>query len=889
MQEVGRTRYRHANPLDPAPVLALRFRLADDEAGTLPPATVRTLTASIPAASARGIRLEGGNAIVGEALQGPEGRFLAAGLLLQFLLEAGGCRASAWGVRRAGKRSAVVYAGWDDWAVADAAAAELVWLLPALDAPEPRSLGTLLEAAVVRMRRCRLDQTGAALVAAAAAQGIPWRRVGAGDSLLQLGWGARQALMRESLIGGVQALPFLMARDKPSTSARLRQLGLPAPEFRRVLSADQAVVAARQLGGRVVVKPVGSSKANGVATGLQEEAAVRSAYEAARRYGEVMIERHVEGADHRLLVVGGRLLAAAQRIPGGVIGDGRRSVAALVAALNRDPRRGRGFEKLLNILEIDAEAQSLLARQKLTPDSVPAARQWVPLRRVGNISQGGIAIDVTDRIHPENAAAAVAAAEALGLPVAGVDFISRDISRPFRENGAAICEVNGCPGLRPHWVGDPKRDVVTPILRLAFGEGDDGRIPVAAVTGTHGKTTTARMLATIWGEEGGGVGLATTDGVQLDGAWLAHGDFAGVNGADLLFAHPRVRAAVLESARGGILRRGFAFDRCDVAAVICVDDDHLGEHGVATTEDMARVKARLVRLARRAVALNAADPLVRAMAAEKHPDARLLWVLPPDAAANVGSEELRGERVEVAAHAGEDWILHREEAGVTPLIAVSALPSAAAAEGPLPFNLLNACMAAALALGLGLSPQTIAGGLGRFRLGGEQSLGRYQTFDAAGRRVLLDFAHNPRQVGHIAALLGGAGSGGRRLCAFTAPGNRLEPVYAEVAAAVAGRFDVYIPYERIEWRRQRPAGEVSQLLAAGLASTGVAGDAIHPARTQADALQRLFALSRPGDLLVCLGAESHAAARQIAESLRDLEGRPDPSAATNRLEAGLQR
>ncbi len=740
MKLLNRTRYRYRNIFAPMPVLSLALQREEGEPAGLSPAAVAALSAALPPVNRLRVQVGGREQPALEGLGGETGIFLTAALLPSLLLQQVGLAVERFGVHRTGESGAIVFFQCDDWAVAEAVAAALPPLMAALTR-EAGAAGFAAAAAAAsqRLRHARLDQTTLALAGAARAQDVPWQRLGAYDSLIQLGWGARQSLLRESVIGPASALGQIMARDKPSTLARLWQFTLPVPRFACVQSAEEAIAAAATLGGRVVLKPVGGTKAIGVSTGLSDAAAIERAFATARRFGpRVLVEQHIDGADHRLLVVGGRLVAAALRVPGGVAGDGSSSVAALLAALNRDPRRGRGFDKLMNRIEIDAEAQQLLAAQGLTLDSVPAAGRWVPLRRVGNISQGGLAVDVTDRVHPVNAAAAVAAAEALGLPVAGVDFLSPDIGRSWEEVGGAICEVNGCPGLRPHWIADPNRDVVTPILRLAFAEGDDGRIPVAAVTGSHGKTTVTRMTGAILAAAGPGVGTATTDGVKLDGRWLVRGDYAGSNGADLLFAHPATRAAVLETARGGIITRGFGFDRCDVAAVTYVDNDHLGFMGVHTLDDLAAVKGRLVELASRAVVLNLADPRTRQMAARRQAGVRLIWVRPPGTTLEAGLEYEPGDLVEVASWQGRPWILYRAGDTTTPLMEMAALP--ATDGGLLVFNGANACFAAAIAFGLGQSLEAVVGGLSGFRLGATDSPGRYQLMQGAGRSVLLDGA-----------------------------------------------------------------------------------------------------------------------------------------------------
>src|SRR5690606_23986353 len=367
-------------------------------------------------------------------------------------------------------------------------------------------------------QRC-LDQTTRAIVQAAEARNIPWFRLSPAHRMVQLGHGRFFHRLFESTPDGERLLARHIARSKLITNGVLRDVGLPVPRQIMAQDAQSAVRAAGRLGYPVVLKPADSGKGNRVHVGLRDEAAVRRAFATSFvRGAPVLVEKFIPGGDHRLLVASGGLAAAARRIPASVVGDGRRSVRALVDDANRDSRRGLRFTNLLVRLVLDDETGRTLREQGLDENAVPAAGRRVFLRKTANISTGGTAEDVTDRVHPDVKHMAELAAQAVGLQVAGIDFITLDISRSWMEAGA-ICEVNNTPGLRPHWAaeGGPRRDVVTPILDLMFPPDRPHHVPIAAVTGTNGKTTTSHMLARILKQSGKHVGVASTIGVRVDG------------------------------------------------------------------------------------------------------------------------------------------------------------------------------------------------------------------------------------------------------------------------------------------------------------------------------------------------------------------------------------
>ncbi|HET9954246.1 MAG TPA: cyanophycin synthetase, partial [Polyangiaceae bacterium] len=480
-----------------------------------------------------------------------------------------------------------------------------------------------LEAQLTELRHAyeneRLGPSTGSIVRAALDRGIPARRLTSG-SLVMLGHGARQRRIWAAETDRTSAIAEAIAQDKELTKSLLRAAGVPVPEGRPVESPEQAWEAAQEVGLPVVVKPRNGNQGRGVSVRLSSEEAVKLGYELARKQSsEIIVEKHVEGADFRLLVIGGKLVAAARREPPKVIGDGRNDIAELVRVENLDPRRGDDHSTSLSKLRLDEIGLEMLAEQGLAPESVPAAGQVVVLRRNANLSTGGTAADVTDEVHPEVAKRVADAAAMIGLDIAGIDVMAPRLDIPLEKSGGAIVEVNAAPGLRMHLEpssGKP-RNVGSAIIESMFGRGDDARIPIVAITGTNGKTTTTRCVAHLLKQHGLRVGMTCTDGIYVEGRRIDTGDCSGPKSARVVLGHPRVDAAVLETARGGMLREGLGFDWCDVAIVTNVGEgDHLGLNGIYTVEDLARVKEIPVRRVspRGAAVLNADDPLVVAMA-----------------------------------------------------------------------------------------------------------------------------------------------------------------------------------------------------------------------------------------------------------------------------------
>jgi cyanophycin synthetase len=470
------------------------------------------------------------------------------------------------------------------------------------------------------VRRTTLGPSTKALVDEAVRRGIPVMRLDE-KSLLQLGHGRHQQKIRASITGRTSLVATDLAGNKDMTKKLLDESGVPVPRGIVVRDVEEAVSGARRLRFPLVTKPLDGNHGRGVTIGIMDEDQLRFGFREAQAQAkgrDVIVEQFFEGNDHRILVVGGKMVAVAERIPAQVVGDGISSIRQLVAEVNRDPRRGEGHENVMTRIRIDAHVEEYLARSGLTPDSIPEADEVVPLRATANLSTGGTAVDRTNEIHPDNAEIARRAALIVGLDVCGVDFVCPDISRSVRETGGGVIEVNAAPGLRMHIEpseGAP-RDVARPIVEMLFPRGRPSRIPIIAITGTNGKSTVGRMAKHILRYTGCTVGLTSTTGVYINDILTHEGDATGPRSARMILRDPTVEVAVLETARGGLLREGLAYEEADIAACLNVTADHLGLKGIETVEDLASVKQVVVEAVRRGghSILNADDPLTVRMA-----------------------------------------------------------------------------------------------------------------------------------------------------------------------------------------------------------------------------------------------------------------------------------
>ncbi len=719
-------------------------------------------------------------------------------------------------------------------------------------------------AVVARLRELdedeRIGPSTGAIVDAAVARGIPFRRLTSG-SLVQLGWGSKARRIQAAELDVTSAVAESIAQDKDLTKRLLHAAGVPVPLGRPVADVDDAWKVAEEVGLPVVVKPQDGNQGKGVTVNITTRAQLEAAYAAALQYGdEVMVERFLPGHDFRLLVVGHQLVAAARREPPQVLGDGVHTISQLVDIVNQDPRRGSGHGTALTKIRLDDIAIARIAAEGLAPGSVPAQGQRVVLRNNANLSTGGSATDVTDDVHPEVAARAIEAAQTIGLHICGVDVICESILRPLEEQNGGIVEVNAAPGLRMHLApsfGRP-RNVGVPMVDALFPPGQDGRIPLVAVTGTNGKTTTTRLIAHLFTAHGWRTAMTNTDGVYVNGRQIDSGDCSGPRSARNALAHPEADAAVLECARGGLLREGLGFDRCQVAVVTNVGEgDHLGLNFIHTVEDVAVLKRVIVQnVAQDGYAvLNAADPHVAAMATSC--PGKVIFFAADRHHPVMATHRAQGNRV---VYVDEGHIVAAEGSWreSVPLREIPITRS-----GAIGFQVENAMAAIAATWALGLPWQTIRRGLAGFVNDSDNAPGRFNVMDYRGATLIADYGHNPDAIRALVQAVD-AIPARQRSVVISGAGDRRDQDIVEQTRTLGAAFDDVVLYQDA-CQRGRADGEVLALLKQGLEGAPRTRyvTEIHGEFVAIDhALERL----QPGDLCLVL-------VDQVEEALAHLRRR----------------
>jgi cyanophycin synthetase len=672
-----------------------------------------------------------------------------------------------------------------------------------------------LEDALSRLRELdedvRLGPSTGSIVDAAVARNIPYRRLTEG-SMVMFGWGSRQRRIQAAEMDKTSAIAESIAQDKELTKKLLAAAGVPVPRGRIVSDVASAWNAALEVGLPVVVKPRDGNQGKGVTVNIDEREQLEKAIAAAQEYGdEIIIEQYLSGNDFRLLVVGRKLVAAARRDPPQVVGDGVHTVKQLVDQVNSDPRRGSGHATSLTKIRFDDIALARLAAQGYAAESVPARGQRVMLRNNANLSTGGTATDVTDDVHPAVAASAIEAAQMVGLDICGVDMVCDSVLRPLEEQDGGIVEVNAAPGLRMHLApsyGKP-RQVGEAIIDDMFAPGEDGRIPVVAVTGTNGKTTTVRLIAHLLTKNGQCVGMTNTDGVYIEGRRIDSGDCSGPKSARNVLLHPDVDAAVFETARGGVLREGLAFDRCQVAVVTNIGTgDHLGLNYITTVEDLAVLKRVIVQNVADSgyAVLNAADPIVAVMAANC--PGEVIFFAADRHNPLMTSHRAQGQRVVYVDNtelvAAQGAFEHR--------IPLSQIPITA--NGTIGFQVENVMASVAAAWAAGADWRAIREGLQSFANDSDNAPGRFNVFNYRGATLIADYGHNPDAM---LALVGAVNTmpAKRRVVVISGAGDRRDEDIRQQTRILGDVFDEVVLYQD-QCQRGREDGEVIALLREGL-------------------------------------------------------------------------
>ena len=684
------------------------------------------------------------------------------------------------------------------------------------------------------------------IVTEADARKIPWMLLSA-RSMVQLGHGIHQQRIQATLSSNSGILGVELACDKEGTKTILRDSGIPVPRGTTIQYFDDLEDAIADVGGYpIVIKPLDGNHGRGITIDINDWDHAVEAYDFAAKESKsrsIIVERFYRGSDHRILVINGKLVAVAERIPAHVIGDGQNTIEELIKITNQDPKRGEGHANVLTKITLDKTALDVLARQGYKLDSVLEVGKIAYLRATANLSTGGVAVDRTDDIHPENIWLMERVAKVIGLDIAGIDVVSPDITKPLREVDGVIVEVNAAPGFRMHVApsrGLP-RNVAAPVLDMLFPPGKPSRIPILAVTGTNGKTTTTRLLAHIYRQTGKNVGYTTTDAIYINEYLVEKGDNTGPYSASVILKDPTVEVAVLETARGGILRSGLAFDSCDVGVVLNVAADHLGLGDINTIEQMAKVKAVVAEVvsAQGYAILNADDPLVAAMAENVKAKVAYFSMNPENPII------LNQMRRDGLAAVYEDGYLSILE-GKWTLRIEQAINVPGTMGGMAPFMIANALAASLAAFVNGVDIELIRQGLRTFVLSADQTPGRMNLFNLGTHHALVDYAHNPASYEAIGGFV--SNWKGQRLGVIGGPGDRRDEDLMELGEIASRVFDRIIIKEDDD-KRGRESGSAADFILKGVlqSNSTVQTEVI---LNETEALETALTQVEPGGLVV---------------------------------------
>jgi len=703
------------------------------------------------------------------------------------------------------------------------------------------------------------------IVKEAQARNIPWLLLSA-RSMVQLGYGVHQKRIQATLSSFSGILAVELACDKEGTKTILKDGGIPVPRGTVIQYLDELPAAIEEVGGfPIVIKPLDGNHGRGISIDIKNQQEAEEAYDlasAASKTRSVIVERYYKGSDHRILVINGKVAAVAERIPAHVVGDGRSTIEELIEITNRDPNRGEGHANVLTKITIDKTALNVLGKQGYELTSILPQAAIAYLRATANLSTGGIAVDRTDEIHPENVWIAQRVAKLIGLDIAGIDVVTEDIRKPLKEVDGVIVEVNAAPGFRMHVApsrGLP-RNIAAPVIDMLFPPGTPSRVPILAITGTNGKTTTSRLISHICRQTGKVVGFTTTDGVYIDDYLVEKGDNTGPYSASMILKDPTVEIAVLETARGGILRSGLAFNQCDVGVVLNVAADHLGIGDIDTIEQMAKVKSVVAEVvsAEGYAVLNADDPLTASMA-EKVKGRVAYFSMSPDNPI-IHDHIRRGGMAAIYENGylsileGE-WTLRIEEAVNIPVTM----------QGMAPFMIANALAACLATFVQGIDIELIRQGVRTFKPSVAQTPGRMNLFDLGHHHALIDYAHNPAGYEAVGGFVGNWS--GEKVGVVGGPGDRRDDDLILLGKLSAQMFDRIIVKEDNDTRGRR-RGEVADLILRGISQENAS---LRPEviLDETEALEKALSTVSEGGLVVIF-PESVTQAIDLIEKHRPL-------------------
>ena len=692
----------------------------------------------------------------------------------------------------------------------------------------------------------RLGPSTGSIVEEAASRRIPWIRLGK-NSLVQLGYGINQQRFQATITGNTSSIAVDIACNKELTKKMLEDAAIPVPSGSLVVDEEGLDYAIRKIGYPIVIKPLDGNHGKGASINVNDYETAVIGLEYAQKYSKkVIVEKYITGFDFRVLVINHKMVAAARRVPAHVVGDGELDIQALIDKENTDPRRGYGHENVLTEIDVDKDTNELLEKLNYTLETVPQKGELVYLKSTANLSTGGTSIDVTDMIHPENVQMAERVSRIIGLDVCGIDIMAENLTQPLKESGGAILEVNAAPGFRMHLApseGLP-RNVAAPVVDMLYPQGKEFRIPIIAVTGTNGKTTTTRILAHIVKNNGKRVGFTTSDGIYIQNTLLQKGDTTGPQSAEFILKDPTVEFAVLETARGGILRSGLGFGTCDIGVLTNIKEDHLGISDIHNLKDLTKVKRVVLDSVKKDgwCVLNADDEYSMRLADDLRSKVALFSLDENNPHikrfAKEGKITCVYEEGFVTIKKGE-WKIRIERVKNIPITM----------EGKARFMIANVLAASLAAYVYGFEIPNIALALTTFIPSAQLTPGRMNIFNFKNFKVLIDFAHNPAGYEAVEDYLKNV-EANKKIGIISGVGDRRDNDIREIGK-IAGRMFDHIIVRNEKHLRGRAEEEINGLIIEGIqeANRSISYECIPK---EIDALKHAMSLAEEGTFITAL-------------------------------------
>ncbi|WP_175623378.1 cyanophycin synthetase [Chryseobacterium schmidteae] len=694
--------------------------------------------------------------------------------------------------------------------------------------------------------RVRLGPSTGSIVEEAVSRKIPWIRLGS-NSLVQLGYGVNQQRFQATITGNTSSIAVDIACNKELTKRMLHDAAIPVPMGDLIVDEEDLQRVIKKIGYPIVIKPLDGNHGKGSSINVNDWVSSLTGLEHAQKYSKkVIVEKYITGYDFRVLVINNKMVAAARRVPAHVVGDGESNLEKLIEKENQDPRRGYGHENVLTEITIDKDTLELLEKLQYTLETVPQKGEIVYLKSTANLSTGGTSIDVTDMVHPENITMAERISKIIGLDVCGIDIMAENLTQPLKESGGAIIEVNAAPGFRMHLApseGLP-RNVAAPVVDMLYPQGKPFTIPIIAVTGTNGKTTTTRLISHIVKSNGYRVGFTTSDGIYIQNTMLTKGDTTGPISAEFILKDPTVEFAVLETARGGILRSGLGFGQCDIGVLTNIKEDHLGMNDIHNLKDLTKVKRVVLDSVKKSgwSVLNAEDEY----------SMRIINDLPSNVA--IFSLDENNEYIKKFAKEGRTTCVYEEgyvtiKKGDWKIRIGKVKDFPITMEGKAKFMIDNV-LAASLACYLyGFGIEDISNSLRTFIPSAQLTPGRLNVFKFKNFKVLIDFAHNPAGYEAIEDYLKNVEST-KKIGIISGVGDRRDEDI-RLCGKIAGRMFDHIIIRNEKHLRGRTEEEINSLIIDGMQSSGkdVSYETIPK---EIDALKHAMGMAEDGTFITAL-------------------------------------